>query len=274
MTDTVNELPAAQPPLREGMERHTTPAGNGHGVVTKVSSDTIFGPAGLGFGGTPWTRLISWLARNGISRQTGSAPNETNIENCVKGWGQGAFSSRVFDKDSGVDRVRLESLIVHLEELAEALGDRERTITGRVLGLYVSSQVPREFLTVDGPRRLSGFAERVGSRFRSHIQWQALYTLCGQVSEDGTKRVTPELLTAFFGSETPLFSQLVERRRLLQSGAIKAGERRGPLSDVPHGVSLELTDKEYARQKSGLWMLLRIGYYMLTPWTSSNRSFD
>ena len=89
------------PTAREGLERHITPAGNGQGVVTKTSSDAIFGPVGLGFGATVWTTLISWLARNGISQQTGSKPDETDIPNCVLGWGQGAYSSHVFDQTKG-----------------------------------------------------------------------------------------------------------------------------------------------------------------------------
>ena len=72
-------------PLKAGMERHVWPAGNDEAIVTKTSSDAIFGPKGLGFGNTFWTTIISWLARNGISEQTKSNSNETNIANCVKG---------------------------------------------------------------------------------------------------------------------------------------------------------------------------------------------
>jgi hypothetical protein len=273
MNESASECPGASL-VREGLERHLDPAGNGHGVVTKLSSDTIFGPEGLGFAGTPWTRLVSWLARNGISEQTGSKPDETSIPSCVLGWGQGAFSSRVFDKDRGVDRARLAQLIAHLQGIAEALGDRDQRITGRVLGVYVGSQQAAEFLTAKGPRKLDGFRDRVGSRFRSHIQWQALYTLCGQVSGDGIKEVTPELLNAFFTCETPFFAQLVERRRLLRSGALKPGARSGPLSDVAATIDPERTDEEYLRVKSGLWMIARIAVYMLTQKSLKNRNFD
>jgi hypothetical protein len=272
---TSNHLHAeSEPILEEGIERHATPAGDGQGLVTKKTSDQVFGPDGLGFADSPWMALISWLARNGISKQSGSRPNETNITNCVKGWGQGAFSSRVFRAGPGVDRERLARLIAHLQALAESLGDPERRITGPVLGVYVASQEAQPYLTVDGLHTLKGWAERAEARFRSHIQWQSLYALAGQISTRGKKEVTPELLETFFTGERPFFAQLSERRRLLRTGSLKPGGRNGPLCDVPESISLERTDKEYARPKSGFWMLARIAYYMLVARPSKDGRFD
>src|SRR5580704_17505144 len=85
-----------QCPFHVGMENHVGPYGDVRGVVVKAKSDAMFGPDGLGFAGTPWMKLVSWLARSGISEQTGSNPHETVVKSCVRGWGQGAFSSHVF----------------------------------------------------------------------------------------------------------------------------------------------------------------------------------
>jgi len=274
MTTANDQSASAIPLLAEGLERHVTPAGDGHGIVTKKSSDEIFGPDGLGFGATIWTSLISWLARNGISKQTGSNPNETNIKNCVLGWGQGAFSSHVFDKDKGIDQAQLGRLVSHLQGIASEFGDKKRAITSPVLAAYVGSQKACPFLTVDGIVQVRGIGERLGSRFRSHIQWQALWTLCGQVTVDGRKQVTPELLTHFFTSEKPLFADIVERRRLLHSGTLKPGERKGPLGDTPAEVDLERTDREYMKRKSGLWMVTKIAFYMITRKASKGPSLS
>ena len=264
-----SELPVC-PLLKEGLERHITPAGNGQGVVTRASSDAIFGPRGLGFGGTVWTTLVSWLARNGISKQTGSNHDETNIQSCVLGWGQGAFSSHVFHKDKGVDRPQLAKLVGHLQSIAEELGDKERRITGSVLAAFVGSQEACSYLTANGVLRLEGITARIGARFRSHIQWQALYILCGQIAVDGRKQVTPELLTAFFTSEQPFFAGVVERRRLLRNGTLQPGARKGPLFDTPPNIDLERTDREYMKSKSGFWMITKIAFYMLTRKSSKS----
>ena len=112
----------SNPSLHKGLDRHLWPSGDNKGVVTKRSSDAIFGPDGLGLGGTPWSTVISWLARNGIQEQTHSEKDTTDIQNCVRGWGQGAFSSRVFIVDAGTDDDRLAHLVDHFERIA--LDDR------------------------------------------------------------------------------------------------------------------------------------------------------
>jgi hypothetical protein len=89
-----NVAPQAHYAYRAGLERHIVPAGNNDRIVTKPTSDLFFGPSGLGFKGGFFTRVISWLARNEIQEQTGSCLDETSIEGCVKGWGQGSYSSR------------------------------------------------------------------------------------------------------------------------------------------------------------------------------------
>ena len=126
--------------LRAGIERHLWPAGDGQGIITKTSSDVLFGPKGLGLGNTVWTTIVSYLARTGIQEQTGSKPGETNIENCVKGWGQGAYSSRVFDSDIDVDQNQLERLITHLKSIASELGVPNQRISNKVIGVFVSTQ--------------------------------------------------------------------------------------------------------------------------------------
>ena len=256
-------------PLRAGMERHVWPSGNGDGIVTKVSSDAIFGPQGLGLGNTVWSTIISWLARNGIQEQTGSNPDETNIENCVKGWGQGPYSSRVFDVANGFDEEQLGRLIAHLEGIARELAVPDQRITGDVLGVFVSTQDPKPYSTWDGMREAKSVRDRVGARFRGHIQWQGFVTLCGQVDRNGVTHVTSETLRAFFTSEEPFFQQVVDRRRRLRDGALSPGDRSGVLADAPPHVDLEATDRAYMKNKSGLWMILKIGRYMLFSRRSS-----
>ena len=56
--------------LRAGLERHVWPSGNGKGIVTKTSSDAIFGPEGLGLANSIWMTILSNLARTGIQEQT------------------------------------------------------------------------------------------------------------------------------------------------------------------------------------------------------------
>ena len=183
--------------LKEGLARHLAPAGNATSIVTRATSDQIFGSEGLGFGRTPFTTAISWLARNGIREQTRSAKNETDINNCVIGWGQGPFSSRVFLAKEGCDRPQLQRLTEHLFEIAEELG-RPGRIDDAVLAAFVGAQRARPYLAFDRYREVKGLGDRIGSRFRAHIQWQAIYHLCGQIGRDGHKRVTSELLERFF----------------------------------------------------------------------------
>src|SRR5216683_3167454 len=89
-------------PFQMGMESHVGPFGNENGVVIKSTSDAMFGPRGLGFWKTCSMRFVSSLASSAISEQTGSKPHETVVKNCVLGWGQGAFSSHVFQTDGTV----------------------------------------------------------------------------------------------------------------------------------------------------------------------------
>jgi hypothetical protein len=250
--------------MRAGLERHIWPAGDGKGIVTETSSDTIFGPEGLGLAGGPWARLLSFLARTGIQEQTGSKPGETDIEACVRGWGQGAFSSRVFDKDLGVDQAQLERFIAHLQAIAGELGVPNQRITGKVLAVFITTQAPEPYLTKDGLRTVSRAIDRLEARFRGHIQWQGFVTLCGQIGRDGIKHVTPELLRAFFNSEVPFFEQVIDRRHRLRDGSLTPGDKSGLLLDAPVHVDLVATDREYKRNKSGLWIILKIVGYMLT----------
>ena len=137
--------------FRPGLERHIVPAGNSDRIVTKPTSDLFFGPSGLGFKGGFFAKLISWLARNGIQEQTGSRPDETNIEGCVKGWGQGPYSSRVFDPQKGIDEGQLERLIQHLNGIASKLNVKNGRFTDRVLAAFVGSQDAEVHSTWTGP---------------------------------------------------------------------------------------------------------------------------
>lgn len=250
-------------PLRPGLERHLLPSGNADEIVTKASSDSIFGSDGLGFGRTIWTTLVSWLARIGIQEQTGSKPDTTSIENCVVGWGQGPYSSRVFSAEKGVDEDQLDRLISHLLQIAIELGIREGRITDRVLGVFVSTQSPKPYSTWNGIREAKGFKARAEARFRGHIQWQGFVALCGHVDDRGVKHVTPELIRDFFKSEEPFFQQIVDRRQGLRDGIIPLGDKSGILKDAPPHIDLVATDKAYKKNKSGLWMILKIARYML-----------
>ena len=218
-------------PLKAGLERHVWPAGDGAGIVNKASSDAIFGPEGLGLGASIWTTILSGLARTGIQEQTGSNPGETNIEACVKGWGQGAYSSRVFDADKGVDEAQLGRFIAHLQGIADELGVPNQRITDKVLGVFVSTQDAEPYSTWDGMREAKGALDRFTARFRGHVQWQGFDTLCAQIDRDGVKHVTPELLRAFFNSEEPFFDQIVGRRRRLRGGTLTPGDKSGVLAD-------------------------------------------
>lgn len=248
--------------FRVGLERHLVPAGNADHIVTKPASDMFFGPSGLGFKDGFFAKLISWLARNGIQEQTGSRPDETNIENCVKGWGQGPFSSRVFDPQKGIDEDQLERLIQHLHGIASKLNVKNGRFTDQVLAAFVGSQNAEIYSTWAGPRKVRSLRERLGARFRGHIQWQSLCTLCGQVDHDGVKHVTPELLHTFFKSEHPFFQLVVDRRRRLRAGELQVGDPSGLLQQVPAHIDPKETDREYQRDKSGLGLILKIVLFM------------
>lgn len=256
------------PRLHAGLERHVWPSGNGKGIVTKTSSDAIFGPEGLGLTRSIWMTILSNLARTGIQEQTGSKPDETDIEACVKGWGQGAFSSRVLNVELGVDQGQMERFIAHLQGISKELGVPEQRITDKVLAAFISTQDTEPYSTWQGTRTVTTRRERFSARFRGHIQWQGFDTLCGQIDQNGVKHVTPELIRAFFNSEEPFFQRIVERRLSLRDGTLVAGDKSGVLADAPAHVALEATDNEYNRNKSGLWLILKIIRYMLFPHVS------
>lgn len=260
-------------PFRAGMENHVGPYGDDRGVVVKATSDAMFGPEGLGFSGTPWMKLVSFLARSGISEQTGSKPHETVVKNCVQGWGQGAFSSHVFQVDGTVDRARLESLVAHLQYLAENVeGDRTR-IGSATAAAFVNAQRAQPFRTYSGQREVQTFREALSSRFRGHIQWQSLVALCGHVDQNGNKVLTGSLLKAFFGGEESFFVALIERRRQLRSGQLTPGDSSGILALVEPGIDREKTDRSYMQHKSSAWLLLKILYYMVTGIGSGLKPF-
>ncbi len=256
---------ASPPQLSEGLERHVWPSGNGHGIVTKTSSDAIFGPEGLGLASSIWMTILSFLARTGIQEQTGSKPDETNITACVKGWGQGACSSRVLNVELGVDEEQLARFLTHLEGIAKELGVPDQRITDRVLGVFVSTQDLEPYSTWEGIRSAKTARDRFAARFRGHVQWQGFDTLCGQIDHNGVKHVTPELIREFFNSEEPFLQRIVERRRGLRDGTLRAGDKSGVLADAPAHIDLEATDREYDKNKSGLWLILKIARYMLFP---------
>lgn len=249
--------------FRAGLERHIVPAGNSDRIVTKTTSDLFFGPSGLGFKAGFFARLISWLARNGIQEQTGSRLDQTDIEGCVKGWGQGPFSSRVFDPQEGVDENQLERLILHLDGIAAKMKVKNGRFTDRVLAGFVGSQDAESYSTRNGPRSVRSLRERLGARFRGHIQWQSLCALCGQVDHEGVKHVTPDLLRTFFKSEQPFFHRVVDRRQRLRAGELEVGDRSGLLQNVPAHIDCEETDREYLRDKSGIGLIVKIMLFML-----------
>lgn len=250
-------------PFGSGMERHLRPIGNADAVVTKATSDATFGPDGLGLGRTFWSTIISWLARTGIQEQTGSNKNETDVVNCMKGWGQGPFSSRVFSVDDGVDSAQLELLIAHLEAIADELNVPDGRITEKVLATFVETQKAKPYSTFTGVREPKGLRVLLGARFRGHIQWQGFIVLCGQIDRRGVKHVTPELLRMFFAGEQPFFQLVEDRRHGLQDGSIVEGNATGLFSDAPAHLDLVETDREYRKNKSGLWLVIKIVGYML-----------
>lgn len=263
MTETVSKSGGC--PLHAGLERHIWPAGDGQGIVTKTSSDAIFGPLGLGLAGGVWARLLSFLARTGIQEQTGSKPDETDIQACVKGWGQGAYSSRVFDAEKGVDQARLDQFLAHLDAIAREFGTPGGRITAKVLASFIATQNPEPYSTWNGMRSVSGTRDRLAAIFRGHVQWQGFDTLCGQIDKHGVKHVTPELIRAFFNCEQPFFDQVIARRDALRGGSLQPGSQTGLLADAPGHIDLAATDREYARNKSGLFLILKIIFYMIIP---------
>ena len=249
--------------LSKGLERHVWPSGNGHGIVNKASSDAIFGPNGLGLSGGFWANLLSYLARTGIQEQTGSKPGETDIQACVKGWGQGAYSSRVFDPHKGVDEEHLGRFIQHLHDIALELNVPNQRITDKVLGVFITTQNAEPFSTVNGEQQARSWFENFTARFRGHIQWQGFDTLCGQIDQQGIKHASPELISDFFNCDRPFFRIVVERRKALQQGTIVSGDKSGLLASAPPYVDLKATDDEYKRNKSGFGLLIKIIGYML-----------
>jgi hypothetical protein len=257
---------ASKCPFHVGMDSHVGPYAGPDGVIVQQTSDAMFGPEGLGFAGTFWMTLVSWLARNGISEQTGSRPNETIAKNCVAGWGQGAFSSRVFlaDGTGGWDDAQLVRLIEHLGGIAQKLEGDATRVNSATVAAFVGSQEPRPYQTYTGIREVHGFVAENESRFRGHIQWQAFVALCGYVNTKGERVVTPSLLNRFFAGETSFFLQLVEHRRELREGEIQPGALGGFLGEVEPYIDREATDRAYMAKKSGLWLVLKIAYYMVT----------
>jgi hypothetical protein len=260
-SSTVGENGAEK--LSKGLERHVWPSGNGKGIVNKTSSDEIFGPNGLGLAGGIWANLLSYLARTGIQQQTGSKPGETDIQSCVKGWGQGAYSSRVFDPHKGIDEQHLNRFIQHLQNIAVELNVPNQRITDKVLGVFITTQIAEPYSTIDGEQKATSMFEKLTARFRGHIQWQGFDTLCGQIDQHGIKHVSPQLISDFFNCDTPFFCLVVKRRKALQQGSIVAGTRSGLLASAPSYVDLPATDNEYKRNKSGFWLLVKIIGYML-----------
>lgn len=256
-------------PFRLGLERHLVPAGNDDRIVTRSTSDHIFGPHGLGLGATPVSKFLSYLARVGIQEQTGSQSGETSIENCVAGWGQGPYSSRVFSVETGIDADRLELLIARFEAIAEELGVPDNRITAKVLGVFTETQRARPYSTVDGMREAKGFLARAGARFRGHVQWQGFVDLCGQIDSNGVKHVSPELLRAFFGGEAPFFERVMDHRDQLIDGTIAAGESSKLLADAPAYVDRVATDQEYMKRKSGSRIIVKMVAYMIRRHRSS-----
>lgn len=262
-TESSTSVKNVEEQLSKGLERHIWPSGNGHGIVNKASSDAIFGPNGLGLAGGVWAALLSYLARTGIQQQTGSKPSETDIQSCVKGWGQGAYSSRVFDPHMGVDEEHLSRFIQHLQDIALELNIPNQRITDKVLGVFITTQIAEPYSTIDGEKQAKSWFDNFTARFRGHIQWQGFDTLCGQIDQQGIKHVSPELINDFFNYDTPFFRHIVERRRALQQGSLMAGNKSGLLSNVPVYVDLKATDYEYEKNKSGFWLLIKILSYML-----------
>ncbi len=249
-------------PFKPGLERHLVPSGNPERIVTKETSDYIFGSDGLGFADGVWSKIISWLARNGIQEQTGSKPDETDIEGCVKGWGQGPYSSRVFNVETGVDTRQMERLIAHLNGLAVHLKITNGRITDRVLAAFVESQAPELYSTWTGLRSPDSLRSRLGARFRAHIQWQAFVELCGVVDEQGVKHVTPCLIREFFQSEEPFFERLKRRRAQLRNGTIKAGEQLDLPAKIEPWVDRKASDIELSRDKDGGHLVWKIAKFM------------
>jgi hypothetical protein len=245
------------------VERHVGPFADGTGVVVKKTSDDTFGPNGIGFASSPFMKLVSWLARNGISDQTGSRPNETIVKNCGLGWGQGAYSSHVFQPNANADTKALDALISNFQHLALTLEGHPNRITARVAAAWVNNQPAKPYSTHHGLREARTFRERTASRFRAHIQWQSLVTLCGYVDQDGRQVLTRSLLTRFFAGEGRFFAEFVERRRKLRSGELPAGTPVGLLESVEEGIARVATDEYWRREKSSLRLILAIAWHMV-----------
>ena len=227
--------------LSDGLEKHVWPASNGHGIVSKDSSDAIFGEEGLGLYNTVWMSLLSFLARTGIQEQTGSKKGETDVESCKKGWGQGAYSSRVFDVAKGVNERHLDEFLEHLSNIANELKIQNGRITERVLGSFIATQIAEPYSTINGTMSVKTRREKLAGVFRGHVQWQGLITLCGQVDRNGIVHLSPELIRMFFKNENPFFSLIIDHRRKLREGILELGESTEIFSDIPEYICLLYT---------------------------------
>jgi hypothetical protein len=61
---------------------------------------------------------------------------------------------------------------------------------------------------------------------------------------------------------------MVERRQNLKDGNLKAGDKSGIMAEAASHIDLIATDNEYKKNKSGLWLVLKISRYMLFPHVS------
>lgn len=154
---------------------------------------------------------------------------------------------------------------MHLEGIAKELGVPNQCITDKVLAVFISTQDTEPYSAWDGIRTVKSARDRFTARFRGHVQWQGFDTLCGQIDKDGIRHSTPELIREFFNSEVPFFERIVERRRNLREGTLPEGEKSGILAEVPAHIDLVATDREYKKNKSGLWLILKIVSYILFP---------
>ena len=240
-----------------GLPSHLAPFGNADGVIAP-DRDQYFDREHLGFG--VGSKLIAYLARTGISEQTGSKPGKTIVQGCVAGWGQGPLSSQVFQPDGKVDLEQLELLTRRLQAISRELG-HGGAITAGVLGVHVSSQVLQPYSTAQGTRTVSGCQETLAAYFRAHIQWQSLVELCGYVGTSGVKQITPRLLHLFYTSQEAFFANVVHRRQQLRAGTWKPGAEV-PLVPWDSDISPVASDRELRRTKSVPRVLARIAWHM------------
>jgi hypothetical protein len=167
-----------------------------------------------------------------------------------------------------VDQQQLERFINHLQNLAKELETPEYRITDKVLAAFISTQNFEPYSTWQGLRTVKTLRDKFTARFRGHIQWQGFETLCGQIDQQGIKHITPEMIRMFFNSDEPFFQRMIERRRKLNHGNIEAGYKSGIMAEAPSHIDIKATDNDYKKNKSGLWLILKIARYMLFPYVS------